>query len=146
MEKKEVLDILGLDQNLINESFRRLIDGTSALQSDDRDFIWSLFNSSEQAVKDHIAIEEEGFLTKIAREEASLMREEHKKLEEFLAEARFALSNERPVSFKALIAALKTAMTEHGKVESHIFRSLNVSDFSHDALMSLQKRISEKIV
>lgn len=146
MKKKEILDILRLDQILINESFRRLVEGTCCLKFEDRDYAWDLFNRAAQAVNEHIKIEEEGLLVKLATEEATVMRNEHRNLIELLGEARYALTEERPISFKALIAALKNSMIEHERIESHLFRSLELKELDHDVLASLKRRIAEKIV
>ena len=146
MKKKEVLDTLKLDQILINESFRRLVEGICCLKFEDQDYAWDLFNKAAQAVREHIKIEEEGLLDKVAIEEATVMRSEHRNLIELLEEARYALREKRAVSFKVLIAALKTAMIEHERIESHLFRSLELTEFSHDILASLQRRIANRIV
>lgn len=146
MEKNEIIDILKMDQNLINEAFRRLLDGTSDLKDEDRDYIDELFYKVKQAVTEHIIIEEEGLLSKIASEEAAIMHSEHKKMEELLDEARHSLVSERPVAFKALIAALKNEMIEHAKVETHLFRSLKSADFDHEAIKQIQDRIHTNVI
>jgi len=61
MKKKEVLDTLKLDQILIDESFRRLVEGICCLKFEDHDYAWDLFDKAARAVREHIKIEEEVF-------------------------------------------------------------------------------------
>ena len=146
MEKNDIIDVLKLDQNLINEAFRRLVDGTFDLKAEDREFIGELFAKANQAVKDHIELEEEGFLPKIASEDASVMRREHSEMVQYLAEARYALTSARPVAFKALVSALKNAMIEHTKIETRLFKAIEAASFDHEVLASLKRRIEERVV
>lgn len=146
MEENDVISTLKLDTLLISEALRRLTDGTSCLEGEEKDFINELFEKASQAVTDHIEIEEEGFLPRILGSEATLMRTEHTRMHELFAEARHAISHERALSFKVLVEALKVAMIDHEKIESQVFKSLTPHDFELAAMASVRRRISNNLV
>lgn len=146
MESNEVLKILKLDHILIDEAFRRLSVGTCCLEGEQRDLIHELFEKTSQAIKDHVAIEEDEFLPRVPPEDAILMRNEHTKLLDLLAEARFAISHQRALTFTVLVEALRTALDRHDIIERRLFASIGSEVFTHNSIMSIQARISENIV
>lgn len=146
MNTAEILATLGRDSKLIDEAFRRLIDGTCCLGDYDRPYIEDLFHKVRAAVADHIAFEEEVFYPRIRKEEAALMRREHSKLTELLAEAEFAIRMERGLTFRVLMEKVGQTLREHTRVENHILASFDVGPAKHENLKYILDRVTSKAV
>lgn len=146
MNTKEAIDTLSRDCNLINEAARRLIDGTCCLGEYDRPFLEDLFNKVQFAVSEHVAFEEEVFYPSIGKDEVLRMQQEHTKLTDLLKEARFAIENERSLTFKILIKEFDRALNEHTAIESHVLRAFEMGQIKSDKFDPIQGRVSKKIV
>lgn len=146
MEAKKVLTTLSRDCDLIDEAFRRLIEGTCCLDENDRPFLEDLFNKVQSAITDHISVEEELFFPHINAEEADLMRKEHIKLKDILREAHFAIVAQRSLTFKILLKELGSLLNQHTEIENHVLRAFQSGYIDHDKIEKIEGRVTNNLV
>ena len=146
MEAKKVLATLNRDCELIDEAFRRLIEGTCCLDENDRPFLEDLFNKVQSAIADHISVEEELFFPHISAEEADLMRKEHIKLKEVLDETHFAIVAQRSLTFKILVKELGSLLNQHTEIEKHVLRAFQSGYIEHHKIEKIEGRVTNNLV